>query len=108
MANFNINRAGFIIVGVFVVVWAIALLIWACRTGGRAGGGGGRRAVTTTPFHRAGPHVGTGGARGSWSAGARAGLSQVGARAEIRRRGPVGTPVADGQTLSIVPAVAGG
>jgi nickel/cobalt transporter (NiCoT) family protein len=26
--NFNINRAGFIIVGMFVVVWAFALLLW--------------------------------------------------------------------------------
>ncbi len=28
LGRFNINQAGFIIVGVFVVVWAIALLIW--------------------------------------------------------------------------------
>ncbi|HWE69311.1 MAG TPA: HoxN/HupN/NixA family nickel/cobalt transporter [Acidimicrobiales bacterium] len=28
MANFDINRAGFIIAGVFVVVWAIALVYW--------------------------------------------------------------------------------
>jgi high-affinity nickel-transport protein len=28
MGNFNINRAGFVIVGVFVVVWAAALLVW--------------------------------------------------------------------------------
>jgi high-affinity nickel-transport protein len=28
MANFNINRAGFIIVGMFVVTWVIALAIW--------------------------------------------------------------------------------
>lgn len=28
MANFNINTAGFIIVGMFVVVWAIALAVW--------------------------------------------------------------------------------
>jgi len=28
MANFNINTAGFIIVGMFVVVWVIALAIW--------------------------------------------------------------------------------
>jgi high-affinity nickel-transport protein len=28
MANFNINRAGFIIVAMFVVTWAIALAIW--------------------------------------------------------------------------------
>ncbi len=28
MANFNINRAGFIIVGVFVVTWVVALAIW--------------------------------------------------------------------------------
>ena len=28
MANFNINRAGFFIVAMFVVVWAVALLIW--------------------------------------------------------------------------------
>ncbi len=26
--NFNINRAGFIIVGMFVAVWALALLLW--------------------------------------------------------------------------------
>jgi hypothetical protein len=28
MANFNINVAGFIIVGMFVVTWAAALTIW--------------------------------------------------------------------------------
>jgi high-affinity nickel-transport protein len=28
MANFNINTAGFIIVGVFVVTWVVALGIW--------------------------------------------------------------------------------
>ncbi len=28
MANFNINRAGFIIVGMFVVTWTVALAIW--------------------------------------------------------------------------------
>ena len=28
MANFNINTAGFIIVGVFVLTWAVALCIW--------------------------------------------------------------------------------
>ena len=28
MANFDINRAGFIIVGVFVLTWAIALSVW--------------------------------------------------------------------------------
>jgi high-affinity nickel-transport protein len=28
MANFNINRAGFIIVGMFVVTWLVALAIW--------------------------------------------------------------------------------
>jgi high-affinity nickel-transport protein len=28
MANFNINKAGFIIVGVFVLTWAVALSIW--------------------------------------------------------------------------------
>jgi high-affinity nickel-transport protein len=28
MANFNINRAGFIIVGMFVVTWVAALAIW--------------------------------------------------------------------------------
>jgi nickel/cobalt transporter (NiCoT) family protein len=28
MENFNINTAGFIIVGTFVVTWAVALLIW--------------------------------------------------------------------------------
>ena len=28
MANFNINRAGFIIVAMFVVTWMVALLIW--------------------------------------------------------------------------------
>ncbi len=27
-ANFNINHAGFFIVGVFIVTWAIALSIW--------------------------------------------------------------------------------
>jgi nickel/cobalt transporter (NiCoT) family protein len=28
MANFNINKAGFVIVGVFVLTWAVALSIW--------------------------------------------------------------------------------
>jgi len=28
LANFNINKAGFIIVGVFVLTWAVALAIW--------------------------------------------------------------------------------
>ena len=28
MANFNINRAGFVIVGLFVVTWVVALGIW--------------------------------------------------------------------------------
>ncbi len=28
LANFNINRAGFVIVGVFVVTWLVALAIW--------------------------------------------------------------------------------
>jgi Zn-dependent protease with chaperone function len=28
MYNFNINTAGFIIVGMFIVTWAAAILIW--------------------------------------------------------------------------------
>src|SRR5581483_441280 len=28
LQNFNINRAGFIIVGIFVFTWALALAIW--------------------------------------------------------------------------------
>ena len=28
VAKFNINRAGFIIVGVFVATWVVALAIW--------------------------------------------------------------------------------
>ena len=28
MANFDINKAGFIIVGIFVLTWAVALGIW--------------------------------------------------------------------------------
>ena len=28
MANFDINKAGFVIVGVFVLTWAVALAIW--------------------------------------------------------------------------------
>jgi hypothetical protein len=28
LAGFNINRAGFFIVGIFVVVWAVALGVW--------------------------------------------------------------------------------
>ena len=28
MANFNINAAGFIIVGMFVLTWAGAMLVW--------------------------------------------------------------------------------
>jgi high-affinity nickel-transport protein len=28
MYNFNINTAGFVIVGMFVITWAVAMLIW--------------------------------------------------------------------------------
>jgi high-affinity nickel-transport protein len=28
LAKFNINTAGFVIVGIFVVTWAVALAIW--------------------------------------------------------------------------------
>ena len=28
MANFNINEAGFFIVGLFVVTWVVALTVW--------------------------------------------------------------------------------
>jgi hypothetical protein len=28
MANFDINKAGFVIVGVFVLTWAVALSVW--------------------------------------------------------------------------------
>ena len=28
MANFNINTAGFVIVGMFVLTWAGAMLLW--------------------------------------------------------------------------------
>ncbi|MBO0819684.1 MAG: hypothetical protein J2P26_02410, partial [Nocardiopsaceae bacterium] len=28
LGNFDINKAGFVIVGIFVVVWAVALGIW--------------------------------------------------------------------------------
>jgi nickel/cobalt transporter (NiCoT) family protein len=28
MANFNINTAGFVIVGMFVVTWGAALVVW--------------------------------------------------------------------------------
>jgi len=28
LAGFNINTAGFVIVGVFVVTWAVALAVW--------------------------------------------------------------------------------
>jgi high-affinity nickel-transport protein len=28
MANFNINKAGFVIVGIFVLTWAVALAVW--------------------------------------------------------------------------------
>ena len=28
MANFNINRAGFVIVAIFIVTWVVALSIW--------------------------------------------------------------------------------
>ena len=28
MANFNINRAGFVVVGVFILTWAVSLAIW--------------------------------------------------------------------------------
>ena len=28
MGNFDINKAGFVIVGIFVITWAVALSIW--------------------------------------------------------------------------------
>jgi len=28
MGGFNINKAGFVVVGVFVVTWAVALAVW--------------------------------------------------------------------------------
>jgi len=28
LAGFNINKAGFVVVGVFVVTWAVALAVW--------------------------------------------------------------------------------
>jgi high-affinity nickel-transport protein len=28
MGDFNINKAGFVVVGVFVVTWAVALAVW--------------------------------------------------------------------------------
>jgi high-affinity nickel-transport protein len=28
MANFDINRAGFMIAALFVVVWVVALVVW--------------------------------------------------------------------------------
>ena len=28
MGNFNINKAGFVIVGIFVLTWVVALSIW--------------------------------------------------------------------------------
>jgi high-affinity nickel-transport protein len=28
MANFNINKAGFVVAGLFVVVWAVAIAYW--------------------------------------------------------------------------------
>lgn len=28
MANFDINKAGFVIVGLFVLVWAITIGVW--------------------------------------------------------------------------------
>jgi nickel/cobalt transporter (NiCoT) family protein len=30
MQNFNINKAGFVIVGVFVLTWLVALAVWRC------------------------------------------------------------------------------
>ena len=47
MANFDINKAGFVIVGMFVVTWAVALLVWRYAhveekwTSGLAGSGKG-------------------------------------------------------------------
>ena len=37
MANFNINNAGFVIVGVFVLTWAVALSIWHSARSSRNG-----------------------------------------------------------------------
>ncbi len=39
MANFNINRAGFIIVAMFIVTWLVALAIWRFGQSSRAGTG---------------------------------------------------------------------
>ena len=37
MDNFNINTAGFVIVGMFLVTWAGAMLIWRFATSRSAG-----------------------------------------------------------------------
>ena len=37
LENFNINTAGFVIVGVFVLTWAVALSIWHSARSSRNG-----------------------------------------------------------------------
>jgi high-affinity nickel-transport protein len=55
MANFNINTAGFVIVGMFVLTWAAALAIWRLgrveeRWTARLQAGGGTQSATPAPL----------------------------------------------------------
>src|SRR5215472_7307951 len=57
MANFNLNTAGFVIVGMFVVTWAVALAIWRFarieqRWGGAAVNARAAERQATTPQYR--------------------------------------------------------
>ena len=61
MANFNINTAGFIVVGVFVLTWAVALGIWRLAASSRSGRPARPAAGTSQPlgqprFSRPGSH----------------------------------------------------
>jgi high-affinity nickel-transport protein len=58
MANFNINTAGFVIVGMFIVTWAAAILIWRyChieeRWTARLQGAGGAETRLSPPWSEA-------------------------------------------------------
>ncbi len=80
MGRFNINSAGFVIVGVFVVVWAAALLVWRfgrieSRWEAAAEHSRARRGIESRAHHRSGA---TGEPRRARRASARAGLKAIG------------------------------
>jgi high-affinity nickel-transport protein len=55
MENFDINKAGFVIVGMFIVTWAVALLVWRYghieeKWGARLQGAGGPETPLSPPW----------------------------------------------------------